>query len=232
MTLLELEHVSKRYRHGAREIVALRDVSLELHAGEVVTVWGMRGSGRSTLLRVAAGVEAPDSGSVRVNGRRLCGGIAPELAFCRRGSHGFERAPVLDELIAAQLAQGLQADGARERALAALERVDARRCGELRPHELDSGDAVRVSIARALVRAPSLLLIDEPTTNVDLRSRDRIVSLLRSLAQEGIAVLASVGGGTDLFGADRTLAISDGALSGHAAPELAEVVEFSLHARG
>ncbi|MCL2770059.1 MAG: hypothetical protein FWD42_08130, partial [Solirubrobacterales bacterium] len=136
------------------------------------------------------------------------------------------RAPVLDELIAAQLAQGCRPAGARERAWAALERVDARPCAELWSHELDAGDAMCISIARALVREPSLLLVDEPTTNVNLRSRDRIVSLLHSLAQEGVAILASVGGGTGLFGADRALSISEGALHGHAAPELAEVMEL------
>jgi len=232
VTLLELRHVCKSYRRAGRALQALREVSLELHAGEMVTVWGMRGSGRSTLLRIAAGLEAPDCGAVSVNGRPIQGAIASELAYCQRSFHGFERAPVLDELIASQLAQGSRPAQARERAWAALERVDARPCAELWPRELDSGDAMRVSIARALVREPSLLLIDEPTTDVNLRSRDGIIALLHSLSQEGVAILASVGGGTGLFGADRALSISDGRLHGHAAPELAEVMELPLRLSG
>lgn len=228
MMLLELEAVSKRYRRAGRDVVALSDVSLELHPGELVAVWGLRGSGRSTLLRIAAGVEAPDDGAVRFGERDLSGGIPRGLAYCRRSFHGAERQPVLEDLMASQLAHGHRLSGARERAWTALERVDARRCAELRPHDLDSAEAVRVSIARALLQEPALLLIDEPTTNVDLRKRDGILQLLRSLAQEGIAILLSVGSGTGLFGADRVLALSEGRLHGHASPELAEVVTLPL----
>jgi ABC-type sugar transport system ATPase subunit len=228
VSLLELDHVSKRYRRGAREVVALRDVSLELYAGELVAIWGLRGSGRSTLLRLAAGVEAPDGGVARFDGCDLSGGIPRGLAYCSRSFHGAPGQPMLEELVVAQLAHGWRLSGARKRAWAALERVDARRCAELRPYELDAAEAVRVSIARALVQEPSLLLLDEPTTSVDLRKRDPILALLRSLAQEGIAILVSVGGGTGLFGADRALALSEGELRGHVAPELAQVVALPL----
>jgi putative ABC transport system ATP-binding protein len=232
MSLLELQHVSKSYRRRSRDVVALRDVSFELHKGELVAVWGLRGSGRSTLLRIAAGVEAPDSGAVRFNGCDLAAGIPRGLAYCRRDFRAAERQPLLQELIAAQLAHGRRLSGARERAWAALERVDARDCAEALPQELEAAEAVRISIATALVQEPALMLIDEPTTNVDLRKRDAILGLLRSLVEGGVAILVSVGSGTGLFGADRALALSEGALHGHATPELAPVVELPLRQSG
>ena len=160
MSLLELRHVSKRYRHGARHVEVLRDVTLELHEREVVAVWGPAGSGRSTLLRLAAGIEAPDAGEVRFQGRSLAPGsaIAGGIAHCNATLPGVGGQAVLEELLAAQLALGVRPSRARARAWEALERAGAGRCEARRPFELDRAEAVRVSIARALLLRPSLLL--------------------------------------------------------------------------
>lgn len=137
MSLLELEHVSKRYVHGSRERVALRNVSLELDRGELVAVWGLRRSGRSTLLRLAAGIEAPDEGVVRFAGIDLSGASAgtlgSEIGFCRRTFRGVDGRIVLDELIVAQLARGVPYATARTRAREALERAGAEDCTGLPP---------------------------------------------------------------------------------------------------
>jgi ABC-type ATPase involved in cell division len=229
MSLLELEHVSKRYKHGSLERHALRDVSLQLHAGELVTVWGLRRSGRSTLLRLAAGIEAPDAGVVCFEGNDLAihAGISPTrgIEYCRpfRVIHV---SVVLDELIATQLAVGVAPARARTQARMALQRAGVSDCSVLEPGELGAAQAVRVTIARALARQPSLLLVDEPTKGVELLERDGILALLRSLAREGIAILMCVGEGTGLFGADRALTLSDGELHGNVAPELAPVLRL------
>jgi ABC-type lipoprotein export system ATPase subunit len=233
--LLELEHVSKRFRCGARQVEVLRDVSLQVHEEELVAIWGPRRSGRSTLLRLAGGIEAPDSGLVRFRGRVLAPGgsaISGGIAFCQATFRGLEGQVVLDELIAAQLALGVRPSGARARAGDVLERVGAPQCEAQRPCELDHGEAVRVSIARALLQEPSLVLIDEPTTSVEPLERDRVLELLRSLSRERIAVLMSVDKGTSLFVADRALSLADGVLRGHAAPELARVVPLPLRVTG
>lgn len=235
MTLLELDHVSKRYSRGSLETIALCDVSLELHPREVVAVWGLRGSGRSTLLRIAAAIEPPDTGAVRFEGRELAvrnGAIPRGIAFCQPSFRGIEGEAVLEELVGAQLALGVRPAGARERAWEALERVGARRCEGRRPYELDSDEAVRVSIARALLQEPSLVIIDEPTARVDLRKRDGILELLRTLAREGITVLMSVDKSTGLLGADRALSLSHGQLHGHLSPEVADVVPLPLRRSG
>jgi putative ABC transport system ATP-binding protein len=231
MSVLELEHVSKRFRHGARPVQVLSDASLELHDRELIAVWGPRGSGRSTLLRLAAGIEAPDSGVVRFRGRELAvggGAIAGGIAYCQPTYRGVEGQPVLEELIAAQLALGVRASWARARAWQALERTGARRCEGQRPYELDRAEAVRVSIARALLQEPALLLIDEPTTRVDPLERDKILELLRALSRESMSILMTIDRGTGLFAADRALSLGEGELRGHIAPDLAPVLKLRL----
>ncbi len=234
MTLLELEHVSKRYGRGSQKRFALRDVSLEIDAGELVAVWGRRCSGRSTLLRVAAGVETPDKGTVRFEERDLTereerrGGIR----YCRKEFRPVDGRLVLDQLVTSQLTRGVSASLARSRAHDALQRAGAERSTSLRPNELDRTEAVRVVIARALAHQPKLLVIDEPTLGVDLLDRDRILILLRSLADDGMAVLMSAGEMPCLSGS-RALALSDGELRGEPTlPELAPVVPLRPAAVG
>jgi ABC-type sugar transport system ATPase subunit len=227
MSLLELSHVSKSYMRGVRERVALADVSMEMEAGELVSVWGMRRSGRSTLLRVAAGVEAPDSGVVRFDGRDLSDRASEMLGagigYCRTTFHPSEGEVILDHLILGQYARGISPSVAATRARAALERAGVARCAELRPSELDACETVLVALARSLALQPRLLLIDEPTIGVDLLARDQILLLLQSFASEGIAVLMSTGDSTALSGA-RALTLSDGELHGRPTRELAAVV--------
>jgi len=232
LSLLELEHVSKRYGRDWRGCVALRDVSLELDAGELVVVWGLRRSGRSTLLRVAAGVEPADEGGVRFDGRELTGrggdALHDEIGYCRTTFRPSEGRVVLDQLIAGQIGRGVSPAVAATRARSALARAGAERCATRRPRELDAAEAARVAIARALVHQPRLIVIDEPTLGVDLLVRDAILLLLRSLADEGIAILASTGESTGLSGADRAMTVGDGELHGSLSPELASV--HHLHA--
>lgn len=234
MALLALEHVERSYRQGGHERVVLRDVSLEIDGGELVAVWGMRRSGRSTLLRLAAGIEPPDAGVVRFEGRDLAGGggwaLGGGIGYCRRALGDAEARSVLDELMLAQLARGIPQRSAHLRAFGALERVGGERCAGEALRALHSAETVRVMLARALVLGPSLLVLDEPTTGVDLLERDGILSLLRSLADDGIAVLVSTGEATELSGADRALSLADCALRGCLAPELAPVLPLRREA--
>jgi putative ABC transport system ATP-binding protein len=227
MSLLELRQVSKRYGRGMRERVALKDVSLQVEAGELVSVWGRRRSGRSTLLRVAAGVEAPDSGVVCFDGHELSGRCGEMLGhgigYCRTTFQASEGQVALDHVMVGQYARGISPSRAEVRARAALERAGVERCAARRPGELDCDEIVRVAIARALALEPRLLLVDEPTIGVDLLARDGILHLLQALAREGTAVLMSTGESTGLSGA-RALTLGDGELHGAPARELGAVV--------
>ena len=237
MSLLELERVSKRYGHRQGQRVALREVSLQIDTGELVAVWGRRRSGRSTLLRLAAGVEAPDEGVVRFAGRDLaaggvegCGG---GVSFCR--SVHFVRVRVASFSTCCWYGCSRAASRPPRR----WGRHAAHWSGSawsaargLSPEELDEAEAVRVAIARSLACSPRLLVIDEPTKGVELLERDRILLLLRSLANEGIAVLMSVGEASCLAGVDRALTIGDGELHGRPNSELAPVLPLRRPAAG
>jgi len=110
-------------------------------------------------------------------------------------------------LAATQFARGVPRSMARARAWKALERVGAKECATRTSEELNGEEIVRVAIARALACEPRLLIIDEPTIGVDLIARDGILALLRSIADDGISVLASTGEGTGFLGAARVLAL-------------------------
>jgi energy-coupling factor transporter ATP-binding protein EcfA2 len=232
MSLLALEHVARRHAHGAHERLILRDVTLELDAGELVAIWGLRRCGRSTLLRIAAGIEPTDAGRVRFAGRELSGAGRLELGggigYCARAS--LDAPSVLDELLLGQLARGVRRALARARAYTALARVGAADCSARALHELDGAEELRVALARALVLEPLLLVIDDPVRGVDLLQRDSILGLLRSFADEGIAVLISTDEATALAGADRALSLSEGVLRGTNTPTLGEVLPLRRRA--
>lgn len=228
MSALELQRVVKRHRDGRSERVVLRDVSLELQAGELGAVWGPRGSGRSTLLRVAAGIEQPEEGVVlfeghdlAVHGEEMLGG---GIGYCHKslGSGGWQL--VLDQVMVSLLAHGVAPDAARSRAHAALERTGVGECAALRLNSLRAGEAMRVALARVLALGPRMLVVDEPTEGVEKLERDGILSLLRSLADDGLAVLASTGEPAGLSGATRRWVLGEGELRGAPVSELAPVV--------
>lgn len=229
MVLLELEHVGKRYRHGER--LALDDVTLVIHAGELVTVWGERRSGRSTLLRIAAGIETPDTGVVRFEGRDFARRDSPRLghsiAYCRMAFRPSAGQSIVEQLTTGQFGRGVPRPTARVCAWQALERVGAEQCATRSSAELNGEEIVRVAIARALTSEPRLLVIDEPTIGVDLLARDGVLRLLRSIVDGGIAVLTSTGEGTGFLGADRVLSLGKGRLRGETIPELASVTDIT-----
>lgn len=228
MSLLHLEGVTKRYTTGRREYAALLDVSLEVEPGELVAVWGLRRSGRTTLLRVAAGVEQPDEGTVRFCGEDLGRGnfLGTQIGYANATFMPSQGGRVVDHVGVGLLAAGTPLAGARARAYRALARVDATECAELHPRLLDPAESARVGLARALVTGPRLLLADDPTNGVDLLHRDPILALIRSIADEGVAVLMTVGDAVDV--ANRVLTIAGGRIRGDAAREQAQVVPLRL----
>lgn len=229
MSLLDLVGVGKRYGRLDRRIV-LRSVSLSVEAGEVVVVWGMRRSGRSTLLRIAAGIETPDTGRVLFEGldlrARPGATLGDGIGYCRKTFPAREGPLLLDQLTGGLIARGVAMTIATQRAHESLERTGIGSSARSRPEELDGEEGVRAAIARALTLRPRLLIIDEPTIGVDVLARDGILALLHSLAEEGVAILATTGESPSLSGA-RALTLSEGELHGPPAHELAEVVALS-----
>ena len=216
-----------RYRRGRLERVAVRDVSLALERGELVAVWGPRRSGRSTLLRVAAGVELPEEGRVLFEGRDLarCRNdvLGRKVGYCRM-SFASQGGLVIEHVAEGLLGQKIAPKDAERRAEEALIRVGAEECGAYACHELDGAEITRVAIAAALVLEPVLLVIDEPTNGVELLERDPLLALLRSIANEGTAVLMSAGDARSLAGVDRAMSLENGELRGDIRPGEARVM--------
>ena len=218
MSLLSIRHVIKRHGHGRIERLALRDVSLEVESGELVAVWGLRRSGRTTLMRIAAGMESPDDGTVLFAGhdlsRRRDKTLGSQIGCAQFHFSSEEGESVLDQVANGLLAERISIGAARRRAKEVLADVEVEECAELSPRDLDAGETVRVALARALVLGPRLLLIDEPTNGVDLRDRDPILMLLRRIANRGTAVLMTTGDGAALSGVDRVFMLDHGELHG------------------
>lgn len=231
MGLLAIEHVSKRHRRGRREYVALKDVSMSVEAGEVVAVLGSGNSGRRALLRIVAGLEQPDEGRVVFEGMEMnagCALVGRRIAFCHTSFSSLEGDLVVDHVATGLLTEKLSPKQARRAAHEVLARCGAAACAELQPCELDSIERVRVALARALICAPALIVIDEPTAGVGLLESDPLLRLLRSFAQDGMAVLLATGDASSLAGIDRVVMIADGMVRGETHPgQQAEVLPFA-----
>jgi ABC-type lipoprotein export system ATPase subunit len=228
MSLLTLERVSKRYRRGRREVTALDDVSLAIAPGELVAIWGVPRSGRTTLLRVAAGLEHPDGGAVQFRGEAVPAGhedgLPAGIGYVQAGLAPVGGESILDHVAMPLLARGTAPETARARARLQLERVGAAGCAHLQPRELEPTERVRVAIAQALVTAPKLLLVDDPTHHVDLLEREAVLLLVRSIADGDVAVLMTTGEAMGVSGVDRALTISGGVLRAEAGAEPGNVV--------
>jgi len=233
MTLLALERVSKSHWRGRHEIVVLDAVSLEVEPGELVAIFGQRAAGKTTLLRIAAGIEAPDSGRVRFEGRELGSGrfrrltgIHPHIGWVGRQAPFASGMRMLDH-VALPLLRVVAAEEAERRATRALKRVGAGDLASARWHELSDAERTLVTIAHALVRDPALLLADDPTSGLGIEERETVLGLLRAIAEEQhMAVLATVPEVPDALRSHRVMSLGDGELIQAARRASGEVIAF------
>lgn len=192
--LLSFANVGKRFPDGGREITVLDSVSFEVDAGVFVGLYGTRRSGKSTLLRLAAGIERPDTGAVRFDGRALDAMTASQRARLLRGELAFMASDdwrpnpgesVVDHVAMSLGSEGLTVRDARRRALLSLERVGvSATCADEPAGSLSLAERTLVMLARALVHEPRVLLVDEPAVMPSLDDRSRFYLLLRELARE------------------------------------------------
>jgi putative ABC transport system ATP-binding protein len=195
MTLLSFENVSKRFPDGRREVAALEDVSLEVYEGDFVGLWGMRRSGKSSLLRIAAGEELPDEGRVFFDGQELTS-LSPDRRARLRRHRGIalvvlewhpaaSNKPVVDHVALPLLSDGMSMRDARKGAYKALERVGIPDCAHGPLSGLSRSERVRVVLARSLVHQPRLLLVDEPAVLLRPSEAHALYDLLHSLGKQG-----------------------------------------------
>jgi len=216
--MLELRHVSRVYGEGGAEVTALRDVSLSVEPGQMVTVMGPSGSGKSTLLAIAGTLEEPSSGEVLLGGRLVSGTSAAERAWLRRRVIGFvfQDFNLLPGLTAAENValplelRGVVARRARsvgERTLANLGLGD--RTGHF-PDQLSGGERQRVAIARAVIGNRRLLLADEPSGALDSVNGEVVMRVIRAACQRGVAAVVITHDARLASWADRTVFLRDG----------------------
>jgi putative ABC transport system ATP-binding protein len=216
-SVLEATDLYRFYHAGDDETLALRGVSLNVDAGEIVAISGVSGSGKSTLLACLAGLDEPSGGTVRVLGERMSRQSEARRARMRSRSIGmlFQSANLvahLDVRSNVLLAQRLagRVDSARVDELLAGVGLTPR--SHARLTELSGGEVARAGLAVALANDPPLLLADEPTGELDTETAREIVALLRARAVAGIAVLAVTHNAVLADAADRVLELESGRL--------------------
>lgn len=218
-SILRVSHVSKRFGSGTTEVVAVRDVSLDVAAGEVVLIMGPSGSGKTTLLSMLGALLRPTEGKIELDGIDLTALNEHQLPAIRRRRFGFifQDFNLLSALSAlenvalvAELA-GMKQDEARARATVALTNLGLSSRLDFLPEKLSGGEKQRVAIARALANDPALILADEPTANLDSKIGHEIMRLLRRIAREqgrSIVIVSHDQRIKDI--ADRVLWLEDG----------------------
>jgi ABC-type lipoprotein export system ATPase subunit len=218
--IIRLREVSKAYRAGRASTQVLRDVSLEVEAGEFLAIVGTSGSGKSTLLNIMGGLDTQYTGHVEVAGRDLSRLGDRELSAFRNATIGFvfQQFNLLEHLSCAENVAmpaifGDHSDEeAAQHAARALERVGlGDRLGDLAAN-LSGGQKQRVAIARALFNRPAILLCDEPTGNLDSNTGRQVIELFKSLNGDGITMLIVTHEARVSTVAHRILRLEDGVL--------------------
>ena len=195
-SLYRLAGVSKIYRKNGREIPAVRDLDLDIRAGEWLAVQGKTGHGKSTLLQLLGGLDRPTRGQLEYAGSDLAKAAEAEVRKVRAAKFGFifQSFNLIPTLTAAENVEAalvplgakhhVRQHERRDRTMAALDSVGLGDRAQHLPGELSGGQQQRVAIARALVKSPDVLLADEPTGNLDEDTRDEIITLLDTLWRE------------------------------------------------
>jgi putative ABC transport system ATP-binding protein len=219
--VIAVEGLTRAYRLGEEEIIALRDVSFTVAAGEMIALMGPSGSGKSTLMHLLGCLDSPTTGRYLLEGRDVGRLSGRERARVRNRRIGFvfqtfNLLPRLTALenVAVPLRYRRQSDP-RRRAAESLARVGLSDRLRHRPNELSGGQRQRVAIARALVTDPAIILADEPTGNLDSRSGESILNLLAALNRDERRTVILVTHDANVAArAGRVLRLFDGALDG------------------
>jgi len=220
-TVVRTLDVVKQYGEGEAAVRAVNGVSCEVFAGEYLSIVGPSGSGKSTLFNLIGGLDKPSEGSVFVNSVDISQLSPRELAFLRCHTIGYifqtfnliGVRTALENVTLPMLFAGISAEDADEKGMSLLDLVGLGHRYHHRPNELSGGQQQRVAIARALANDPSIVLADEPTGNLDLKTGKEIIDLLKRLnVERGVTVIAATHDLKMLDVSDRIFHIRDGKL--------------------
>jgi putative ABC transport system ATP-binding protein len=218
--MLELENITKVYKAGQTEVVALRGVTCRIKTGEMVSIVGPSGSGKSTLMNIIGCLDRPTSGKYRLEGIEVDTLDDNQLAEIRNKKIGFvfqsfNLLPRVSALTNVELPLVYAGAGnRRQRAQEMLESVGLGHRISHTPAELAGGEQQRVAIARALVNNPALILADEPTGNLDTQTSNEIMLIFKRLNEQGMTIVLVTHEPDIAAYTQRTIRVRDGQLEG------------------
>ena len=216
--MIRIQDVTKTYYRGTEEIRALDHVFLEVADGEFLAIMGASGSGKSTLLNMIGGIDTPDSGEVWIADENLARMSDDSLTLFRRRKLGFvfqffnllSTLSVWENVALPLLMDGCPPDEVRARVETALEQVGLANRREHRPGALSGGEMQRVAIARAVVIEPVVLIADEPTGNLDSRTGEEVLTLLKATSHKGQTIVMVTHDAHAAAYGDRIITLKDG----------------------
>lgn len=223
MAVVELRNISKHFGEGSTRVDALRDVSLDIHAGTVIGLRGPSGSGKSTLLNVIGCIVEPNTGRMTLNEELVYDGkwLRTDLRRLRLDKIGFifqlhNLLPFLsawENVAIANILAGATTTAAHRRALDLLSYLGIEKRSEAMPGQLSGGEAQRIAIARALANDPRIILADEPTAALDSQRAAAVMDLLRKVAEEQRSAVIVVTHDEKIFNRfDHMFTLRDGTL--------------------
>ena len=220
--IVHTQDVTKVYTMGSEEVHALRGITCTIHSGEYVSIMGPSGSGKSTFFNMIGGLDKPSAGEVYIDEVDIAQLGVYELAWlrCRKIGYIFQTFNLIMVMNAIEnvslpmIFAGLSADEARDKAAELLRLVGLGDRLTHRPVEMSGGQQQRVAIARALANDPAIILADEPTGNLDLKTGREIIELLTAMKEErGVTIITATHDHKMLAASDRVIWITDGRIS-------------------
>ena len=216
--MIKIENIKKVFRTEDVETWALREVSLEVKAGEFVAIMGPSGCGKSTLLNILGLLSSPTEGTYMLDGKDVSTLSESDRIKLRKGALGFvfQSFNLIDELNVSEnielplLYMGVSAKERKEAVKAVIDRVAMGHRAKHFPAQLSGGQQQRVAIARAVISNPKLILADEPTGNLDSKNGHEVMELLKELHREGTTIVMVTHSQRDASYADRTINLFDG----------------------
>jgi putative ABC transport system ATP-binding protein len=220
-TIVAVDRVTRRYAVGEEELWALKGITIDIYAGEYLSIMGPSGSGKSTLFNMVGGLDMPTTGDVSVQGVRIQTLSRNEQARLRNRCIGYifqsyNLIPVmtaLQNVALPMLLGGKSLDSSSKKAAELLEAVGLGQRLDHRPEQLSGGQQQRVAIARSFANDPCIILADEPTGNLDTRTGEEIIDRLSGLSRErGVTIISATHDHKMLNVSDRVITIRDGRL--------------------